>query len=251
MGETVKGAGEQTQLVAATAVGRRRRRDRGGRITERDVEIIGWIARWRFASLAQVRARFSLGRSVAYECLGRLVERGCLEFERLFVGRPAVYTVTATGLGLAEVALPRVGVDLRTYRHDAALVDVAIGLETRGLAVLSERELRAGDAGVAKPRHAVLLGGAQADGRARRHYPDMIVGAEGPGGFAVELELAAKRTVRLREILTAYRRAQHLQAVVYYVEAPTVRSRLEALRDELAMADRLDVRPWSEAPRDG
>jgi len=79
----------------------------------------------------------------------------------------------------------------------------------------------------------------------------MIVGAEGETRFAVELELAAKRTARLREILLAYRRAQHLEAVVYYAELPAVQSRLEALRGELSMADRLDVRPWSEAGGDG
>jgi len=227
------------------------RRDRGLRLTERDVEVVRWIARWRFASLGQVRRRFGLGRSGAYGCLGRLAELGMLEFQRLFAAHPGSYTVTAGGLGLAEVALPRVGVDLRTYRHDAALVDVGIDLELQGLVVVSERELRAADAGAAQPRHAVVLGGQQADGRARRHYPDLIVGPEGQTRFAVELELAAKRTARLREILLAYRRAQHLAAVVYYAELPAVRTRLETLRGELSMADRLDVRPWSEEPTDG
>jgi radical SAM superfamily enzyme YgiQ (UPF0313 family) len=97
----------------------------------------------------------------------------------------------------------------------------------------------------------VLLGGDQADGRPRRHYPDMVVGGEGDARFGVELELAAKRTSRLREILLAYRRASHLAAVVYYVEQPTVRRRLEALREELQMANRLDLRPWAEVRGDG
>lgn len=252
IGATAGERGEQRQLVEVPEASRRAaRRDRGPRITERDVEIVAWIARWRFASLEQVRARFGLGRSVAYERLGRLVELGLLDFQRLFTARPGSYTVTADGLGVAEVGLPRVGVDLRTYRHDAALVDVAIDLERRGLEVVSERELRAADAGAAEPRYAVVLGGQQADGRARRHYPDLIVGGEGQARFAVELELAAKRTARLREILVAYRRAQHLQAVVYYAELPAVRTRLETLRDELSMADRLDVRPWSEVGGDG
>jgi len=39
------------------------------------------------------------------------------------------YTVTDIGLGLCEVGLPKAGVDLRTYRHDSHLVDLAI--ETR------------------------------------------------------------------------------------------------------------------------
>ena len=220
-------------------------------MTERDVALIGWIARWRFASVPQVRARFGLGQSVAYWRLGRLAEMGCLEFRRLFVGRPGVYVVTDVGLALSEVDLPKVGVDLRPYRHDSALVDLATSLELRGLDVLSERELRRADAGASAPRHAVLLGGDQADGRRRRHYPDIVVGREGQARFAVELELAAKRVARLREILTAYRRASHLSAVVYYVEQPAVRRRLELLRDELRMADRLDLRSWSEGAPDG
>lgn len=246
--------GEQTQLVEERAERRRSRGgrgDQGPRMTERDVALIGWIARWRFASVPQVRARFGLGQSVAYWRLGRLAEMGCLEFRRLFVGRPGVYVVTDVGLALSEVDLPKVGVDLRTYRHDSALVDLAIDLEGRGLEVLSERELRRADAGASAPRHAVVLGGEQADGRRRRHYPDMVVGDEGQPRFAVELELAAKRTARLREILTAYRRASHLSAVVYYVEQPAVRQRLETLRDELQMSERLDLRAWTPEARDG
>jgi hypothetical protein len=247
--------GEQTQLMDVPGEQVRRvgaRRDRGARITERDVALVGWIARWRFASVPQVRARFGLGQSVAYRRLGQMAEMGCLEFRRLFVGRPGVYTVTDVGLGLCEVDLPRVGVDLRTYRHDSALVDLATTLELRGLEVLSERELRRADAGTTRPRHAVLLGGDQADGRPRRHYPDMVVGSEEGGArFGVELELTAKRTSRLREILLAYRRASHLAAVVYYVEQAAVRRRLEALREELQMADRLDLRPWAEVRGDG
>ncbi len=246
--------GEQTQLMDVPGEQVRRtgaRRDRGARITERDVALVGWIARWRFASVPQVRARFRLGQSVAYRRLGQMAEMGCLEFRRLFVGRPGVYTVTDVGLGLCEVDLPRVGVDLRTYRHDSALVDLATTLELGGLEVLSERELRRADAGTTRPRHAVLLGGDQADGRPRRHYPDMVVGGEAGARFGVELELAAKRTSRLREILLAYRRASHLAAVVYYVEQAPVRRRLEALREELQMADRLDLRPWAEVRGDG
>ena len=119
---------EQTQLLSEPRGAKPpARRSRGPRITQRDVAMVRWIARWRFASVPQVRARFGLGQSVAYRRLGQMAEMGCLEFRRLFVGRPGVYTVTDVGLGLCEVDLPRVGVSTCSQRTGSPYWTVTFG----------------------------------------------------------------------------------------------------------------------------
>ena len=210
------------------------------RLTARDGEILAWLGRYRFATAGQSRRRFSLGRSRAYQRTRDLARAGYLSFNRpFFSDQPGVYVATRAGLAVAACPLAPATVDVRSFRHDLRVVDLALDLELRGLAVLSERELRHAEGLNGGTTPAALSIGAPGD--SGRHFPDLLV-SDGDRYWAVEVELTPKRTERLERILNSYRRARHVTAVAYYVERPRLAARLEEIGRRLRMEDRLDVR---------
>jgi hypothetical protein len=114
--EVVKGnvgSGDGAEVVvveegrAAGGVrGRQRRGVRAFRVTERDLEIVRWIGRWRLATAAQVQKRFGLHQAKAYSRLQGLTRAGLLRAEPGYRGA-GVYLATRAGLGA-------VGLDLST-----------------------------------------------------------------------------------------------------------------------------------------
>jgi hypothetical protein len=197
-------------------------------LTERDVELVGWVGRWRAVLAAQVQARFGMGPVVAYRRLGALVDMGLLVHRRIFCGEPGVYLATNGGLAVADVCLPAARIDLATYRHDLVAVWAALAVEAElagsraaGLRVVGDREFRALVSRGAAARHVGLTGlGA---GRGRGHIPDVaVMDGEGRMLAAVEVELSAKGRARVERIQATYARDRHLQSVVYVTDQPGV-----------------------------
>src|SRR5947209_10865196 len=108
--------------VEAQRHGGSRRRRRSFRITERDRELLAFVAAHPFVLAAHVRAWFGAGRSVCYRRLQALTDAGLLSFRRIFHAQPGCYQATNGGLGLAGSSLPRPRITLRTYAHDAGSV---------------------------------------------------------------------------------------------------------------------------------
>ncbi|HYI81017.1 MAG TPA: hypothetical protein VEW67_09180 [Thermoleophilaceae bacterium] len=214
---------------------------RGFRVTRRDLAVVGWLGRLRFAEAAQVARRFALSERHAYRRLRGLVALGLLDHRRVFHNRPGVYWATRAGLDAAGLRLPPAGIDIRTYDHDRLAAAVAIDLagEFSAEAIVTERELRSLDAAAESPRYAVRRGSADRGGRRGLHFPDLAVNGADGRPLAVEVELTAKGRGRLDSIVAAYVRARHIAGVRYYaapsatpgLERAIARARAESLFD--------------------
>lgn len=205
----------------------------GLRITNRDLKIVGWVGRQRFASAEQVQSRFGMDRSRTYRRLRATASAGLIEHRQILHGA-GVYLATERGLGAVDLELPQAKIDLRTYSHDLALAGLCASYELAGSAVVTEREIRAADAFAAEPRFAVSLGDR------RLHFPDLIL-SEDRGAVAVELEQTAKRAIRLDRILSAYLRARHLAGVRYHAASPRLASWLRLAIERVHAEDFIEV----------
>jgi hypothetical protein len=214
-------------------VGGGRKKRNGLRITDRDLQIVGWVGRQRFASAEQIRGRFGMDLSRSYRRLRATAAAGLVEHRQVFHG-PGVYLATERGLGAVDLPLPQAKVDVRTYHHDLALAGLCAGYELAGSDVVTEREIRAADAFATEPRFAIQLGDR------RLHLPDLIV-SDDQGLVAVELERTAKRAIRLDRILGAYLRARHLTGVRYHAASPRLESWLRQAVERVHAEDFIEV----------
>jgi hypothetical protein len=194
------------------------------RLTDRDLAIVRWIGRLRFAEARHVAARFRMDERNAYRRLRGLVEAELLQHRRVFHGEPGAYSATKVGLGAAGVQLPPPRIDIRTYSHDRHTAELAIELEREfgERSIVTERELRSVDCGNPdRPQYAVRRGAE----RTRRglHFPDLIVDRASDRPLAVEVELTGKGSARLASIVRAYVAARHLAGVRYYATRQAIR----------------------------
>ena len=226
----------------APAALRPSKRARPVRLGERDLAILAWLARHRFASASQIGERFGIGLNRTCRRLGQLGAAGYVLRLRPFTS-PSVYLATSAGVDVAGSDLPPARLDVRTYRHDLGVTDLAIELELAGLQTVSEREMRVRES-ARSGSYAARFSPEQNGTSPRRHFPDLAVELEDGSVSAFELELTPKRTRRLRAILKAYRRSPHIARVVYYVERADLARRIEDLARSLHFEDRLEVRWW-------
>jgi hypothetical protein len=131
----------------------------------------------------------------------------------------------ATALGWPRRKPPRAETQ---RRHELALAMLVARLEsdTRSdpLRVLTERECRQAErAGGRRWSVDVVSNG----GRERR-WPDLVIDF-GDRRRAVELELSVKHTARLERILAGYHGEGTFEEVLWLVESPPLRRRLERL----------------------
>jgi protein involved in plasmid replication-relaxation len=228
------------QLVQPSAPARSPRAAQ--RITSRDEQILGWLCRQRFATAEQIGLRFAIGRNRCARRLGELAAAGLLERAQPFQA-PSVYLVTSRALRFAGAALPAPRVDVRTFRHDRGVTGLVVEFELAGAETITEREMRAPARGRSEPYTVAFAGSSPRS--PRRHFPDLLVRSAGRV-TAVELELTAKRTRRLRSILKAYRRAEHIDAVLYLSDRQPLLATLEQLGRELHLEHKLCTRAWGE-----
>lgn len=210
-------------------------------VTERDVAIVRWIGRLRFAEAEQIAGRFEMDLHNAYRRLRGLIALDLVEHRRVFHAQPGAYTTTRAGLELAGLRLPPGRIDIRTYEHDRLMGDVAIALEREfgAAAMVTEREMRSVDATADPPRYAVRRGASES--KRALHFPDLAVELDDGRRLAVEVELSAKGRTRLDSIVTAYVRAPRVSEVRYYV-APAALDGVNRAVDRAAGGDRFEVR---------
>jgi hypothetical protein len=184
--------------------------------TNRDHQIVAWLAEVGAAGAEHVGARFGMGRSWTYRRLQLLVADGLLAERRLLHQQAGLYVATAEGLrwtGLERLGVFRVGAG--GFRHAREVARVAAELPRLGArGLLSERTLRAAENDAGELIASASLGSLPG-GRVALHRPDLALRSESGEMMAIEVELSVKAPRRLEAICRGYARARHLRAVVY------------------------------------
>ena len=191
----------------------------------REREVVAWIARMGAVELGHVRRRWAVGRSVGYALVGRLVDVGLVERVATLPGDPTLLRATDTGIRYAQLGLPAAKVGPGQVDHWLCCADVALWAEERWGrgSVISERELRFEELASGKPLGSAVVGELPG-ARPMLHRPDLLVTDNG-SLIAIEVELTPKAPRRLEHIVRCWRRARHLERVLYLVPAgPTQRA---------------------------
>ena len=175
--------------------------------------------------VGHVRRRWRIGRSVGYALVGRLVETGLVERVATLPGDPTLLRASEQGIAYARLGLPAAKVSPGQVDHWLACADVALWAEGRWgeAAVMSERELRFAEQDPMRPIASSVVGELPG-GRPMLHRPDLVV-TDQDRRMAIEVELTTKAPRRLEQIVRSWRRARHVEKVLYVVPAgPTQRA---------------------------
>lgn len=133
------------------------------RLTDRDLEIFGFVLEQKFASLEQIYFRFfdvrkvvtdpmPAGLHVTRQRLQILKRHGFLKSEKVYSEAKSLYLVTALAVGVLRSKKPHLAdlkvisqIDFRNYEHDTKVNDCRIAIERTGKIIrwLPERKLRA------------------------------------------------------------------------------------------------------------
>jgi hypothetical protein len=166
-----------------------------------DERLLGWVARFRFVTAAEAAERFGRSDRRVRSRLARLESNGWVVSQQLHGAAPKLYAVSGPGAGVLGTPRRRPPRWETQVTHELQVVALVARLELARpeLTILTERDCRAREA-QGQARYSV---GCLRDGTPARRWPDVVI--EGAGRrAAVEIELAAKTTERLRAILLAY-----------------------------------------------
>lgn len=238
----------------------------GLRLTERDYQLLTFLARYRLATIGQLARQFDTSEGALRNRLPRLEKAGLLAWAYTGQTKPKVWTITDTGLKVAGVHLKAPQISWGTLRHTLGLVDLGITFEQAGELVVTEREIRAAatrDTPTARMRTAIDLrkhldpdvDSSQAaargyilptPGKAWGHIPDMVLVRQpfdngASGNIAIELELNRKTLADWKTILTAYRDSPQFAQTIYYITDGEVERGLTGTINALNAQDRIQV----------
>jgi len=236
-------------------------------VTERDREMLAFIAEHRFVLAGHVQTLLGVSESVAYRRLGVLTTKGLLDHTRVLHGQPGWYQITRAGLALIASDLPPPRMDLRSYAHDigVAWLRLAATGGTFGLVerAVSERTMRSVDAARTlaavrgerrveisddqAPPFGVRLGGLGPRGVIRLHYPDLLLIGPRDERVAIELELSAKGRRRLETILAGYGAEPRIAAVLYLADKATIRREVRRSAARLGLSELVHVQGFMPA----
>jgi hypothetical protein len=246
-------------------------------VTERDRRLLAFVAEHRIVLARQVQALLGASKTVAYDRLRGLAEKGLLKHSLVLHREPGWYQITRAGLAMIDSDLPPPRLDLRCYRHDIGVgwlwLAASRGAFGHVERIVSEREMRSRDAAYAAAGWAtagraeagrgsagpdgpgreigldvrdpfgVHLGGVGPRGQIRLHYPDLLLIGHAGERVALELELSAKGGRRLETILTAYGADPNVAAVLYLAEKPGIRREVRSAAARLGITDLVHVQP--------
>jgi hypothetical protein len=156
---------------------------RTGRISERDIEVLGFVARYGVVPREVVALWAGTGRAVTAARERRLREAGLVEVRPGVGGSGRLVICKRGGLravGREELALPRLSP--ATVRHSSIAARVGAELERAGHRVLSEREIEARERAEGKRIYS-------AERRYGKgfHRPDLVLLGDRPEAIEVEL----------------------------------------------------------------
>ena len=211
---------------------------RTDRISERDLEVLEFIARLGVVPRSAVALWAGTARTVTITRERRLREAGLITVQPGYGLSDRLLLCTRAGLRAAgRSELSTAQVSLARIRHEAIVARLAAMLERRGEQVLSEREITAREDAEGKRLYSAMLSGGHF------HRADLLrVGADGEPSEAIEVELSTKGAARLDQFLRAWRMAVaegRLTRVVYRCAPrtrPFVERSIERTRTAAAIA---------------
>lgn len=163
-------------------------------LTERDVNIITSIQKWRFLLSRQIKVLCGFsGQRACDRRLKKLIEAGYIERKHFIYGVPRLYFVTRKAVKLLDLEYYTPNIRIEQITHDIAVIDTAIYLiNNEGVeksSITTEREMKH-KAGFGNPKH----------------FPDFIYYTKENKTFCVEVELSAKKPTTLeRNIKNNYK----------------------------------------------
>jgi hypothetical protein len=175
---------------------------RTDRISKRDLEVLEFVARFGVVSRRAVSVWAATGRTVTITRESRLRGWGLVEVQGGVGELGALVIVTSEGLhvaGRANLRAPRFS--LSSVVHECAVAEAAAVLERSGWGTLSEREIVLREKEEGRGALSAELPGG------RVHRADLVRWRAGDRPDAVEVELVAKGSARLDELLRGWRRA--------------------------------------------
>lgn len=177
---------------------------RTDRLSARDVEVLGFIARFGLVPREAVATWAGTGRSVTFARERRLRQAGLIEVGSEFWGAERLIVPTAAGLRLSGYRhLGAARVSSASATHEARVARLAAQMERAGVRLLSEREVLAREREEGRRLYSLKVEGGR-----RLHRCDLIAEAgDGVPPEAIEVELSLKGPERLDLILRSWRRA--------------------------------------------
>jgi hypothetical protein len=214
--------------------------------------IVRWAAGLGAVTAEAVAAHLGISLASARGRLRAAEGERLLKRCRPLTGRPALYTVTRTGLRKAGVrGLDPCTVSASNALHLIECARVASALERcyPDHRVQGERELR----GEERERHCALASselGRGSRGEALRHRPDLVLWPIDPTGalpVGVEVELTIKAPERLAAICRGWARARCVAGVIY-LAPPEVERAVQRAIDRAQAHERVVVVPLEALP---
>jgi hypothetical protein len=214
------------------------------RITDRDRDLLAFLAEHRFVLREQLEALLGVSAAAANARLLALRRAGLVRWQApQYDGHSAGYQIRARGLGSigSPLSAPR-RPDPRGYAHDVGLAWLWLAATTESFGamreVVSERQMRSHDGRADDPaaRIGIRLGGVGRGGRERRHYPDLLLRTATGHTVAIELELSRKGRTRLETILAGYGADRRVDAVLYLVSSEQLARQVKAAAARLGVS---------------
>jgi len=214
------------------------------RASERDLELLEFLAEHRLALPAHVAVLLETSNAAATTRLKRLAGAGLVKGH---AGFQRFYQITKGGLGMIGSSLSSPGTNLREYEHDVGVAWLWLAAH-RGTfgpveEIISDRRLRSHD-GFRDPQTeplAVRLGGFGPRGNEQLHYPDLVLRTMDGRRVALELELTPKSRTRLEKILAGYGADPRYDGVVYLVGRPLLARSVQSTARRLGISDLVHV----------
>jgi hypothetical protein len=215
---------------------------RTDRISQRDLEVLEFVARYGVVPRSGVARWADTARTSTLGREKRLREAGLIEVQRLWLSTEPVLLATKAGLKACrrpELCPARVSAE--TLRHFSVVAQLAAELERGGQRLLSERELRANERALGERDFSIRLPAG------RYHRPDLILLGKRP--CPIEVELTAKGATRLDQILAGWVAAvdQGRFARVLYHCSPQALRYVERSVERLEAAEQIEIQLLPDA----
>lgn len=217
---------------------------RTDQISQRDLEVLEFVARFGVVSRDAVATWARTGSSVTRARERRLRDAGLIEVRAGVWGEGRLLSCTRRGLavsGRRELSPARFS--LASVGHESAVAELAAAFERDGQRLLSEREILAREREEGERRYSAKLESG------RFHRADLIRTDEGGLPEAIEVELTPKGADRLDRLLRAWRRAVLEKRVrrVAYICPPRTRGTVERAVQRTRTEVAIDVRELGRA----